>query len=347
MKKILLFVFLIIMVSGCSISFRAKTSNDLGVFRSDDMGETWVQKVFAGRTKKKEIKIDGVSVHKIVVSPDKESLYICTQGRGIYRSDDGGEVWQETGLRQGTYVNLVFDYENKEILYTAIDGKVLKSSNGGKNWDVVYVESQPGQVITDIATDHYDSKRIFISTNKGALIISEDYGNSWQVLKWFNFAIRKIYIDPSDSRIIYLITDGGGIMRTFDKGKSWQQIKESLDEFNGGTVIHSLGFNFLNPKEFYLATNYGLLKTENRGDSFTAVTTLIKSGNSIDNVFLDPVNPDIIFLTKDNKFHKSFNKGEEWQTKMLPSSGKVSDILVVYDKDGNSHIYLTIIKVKK
>jgi len=346
MKKIIPIILLIFFITGCSIKFGSSSSNDLGIYRSDDFGKKWHQKVYAGRIKKKELKIDNVSVNKIIPSPDREMLYICTRGRGIYKSNNLGDIWQETGLKQGTFVGLAFDKENNNIIYTASGGKIYKSVNAGKNWDVIYIEAEPGQRITDVATDHYDSSHIYATTNKGTLIESGDYGNTWQVLNRLNNFLSDIVFDPYDSRIIYLNTNGHGLLRSYDRGLTWTDLSENLKDYKGANNIKSISFNKQNSSQFYISTDYGILKTDNRGDTFVPVETLLDFGVSIDQVAIDPENPDIIFMIKGNKFHLSENSGQEWNTQQLPTSGSVSDVLI-YSRDSDTNlIFLSIIKAK-
>ncbi len=343
MKKLIIFLLLVVFVSGCSFSITAKKSNDLGIFKSVDSGETWAQYVYAGRTNKKELKIGDVSVRNIIANPDDQNiLYICTINRGIYKSENGGDIWQETGLKQGTFVNVVFDAKDRNILYTASNTKILKSTNAGKNWSTIYIETQPEQKITKIVADHYDPSIIYATTNKGALLKSSNSGNTWQVLKWLNISIKNIYLDPLDSRIIYLVY-GKGLMRSIDKGETWIDLHENLKSYKGANIISSISFNHNNPSEFYVTTDYGLLKTIDQGDNFKKVTTLVSFGNKIDQVVLDPARPNNIYLIKDNKFHISTNFGEDWKTILLPTSGFVTDMILIPKQESNT-IYITIHK---
>ncbi|MDZ7798388.1 MAG: hypothetical protein U5L76_02090 [Patescibacteria group bacterium] len=345
MKRLIPIILILFFIAGCSIKIGGSTSNDLGIYRSDDFGKKWQQKVYAGRIKKKELKISDISVNKIIPSPDKEMLYICTAGRGIYKSDNLGDIWQETGLKSGTYVDVAFDGENKDIIYTASKGRIYKSVNAGKNWDVKYIEAEPGRTITDVATDYYDSKRIYAATNTGAIIKSDDYGNTWQILNNLNTYISEMFFDPYDSRIIYIKTKNN-LYISYDKGLTWHGLRVALKDYKGASSIKSISFNMLDTSEFYISTNYGILKTENRGESFKPVKTLVNFGTSINQVALDPENPEIIYIIRSNKFHKSINSGEEWETKILPTSGSISDIEIIPREKDTNPILISVYKNK-
>lgn len=331
MKKVTLFILIIcLFLTGCSISVKTKRVSDLGVFKSENYGENWQPKVLAGRTKKSIIKIDNVSISQIIFDPlKKDKIYLLTAGAGIYFSENRGELWQKIGLNQGTYVNLVFDPENSDIMYTAAGGKIIKSTNAGKNWQTIYVETQAGQSFTDLAIDYSHGNKILATTNTGVLITSQDYGTTWQVSKRFEkYNLSRLYLDPNDARIIYIITQGKGILRTTDAGQNWQLLAESLKDFPKATNIYSFNFYPSNPNIIFLSSDYGLLKTENRGDSFTPITTLLKFGTKIDTVAVDPANANLIYFIKDNKLHKTENGGEQWKTILLPTNNIAGDLEV-------------------
>jgi photosystem II stability/assembly factor-like uncharacterized protein len=95
----------------------------------------------------------------------------------------------------------------------------------------------------------------------------------------------------------------------------------------------------------YLATDYGILKTENRGETFEAIQTLLNFGNRIDTVAVAPANNAIIYFTRGNKLHKSENAGLEWRTLNIPTAQSVSQIKIL--KSDPNIIYLGLKKVTK
>ncbi|MFH1366606.1 MAG: hypothetical protein ABIH38_01290 [Patescibacteria group bacterium] len=352
MKRILFIVIIsTLLITGCSLSINTKSSSNLGVYKSENFADSWQQKVNAGVSGKKAITISGLSVNKIIFDPlTLENIYLLTTDRGIYVSHDKGELWQSTALNQGSYVNLGFDPENSDILYTAYDGRIIKSVNGGKSWQTLYFETQAGQHITDLAVDHSQGKVIYATTNTGALIKSEDYGTTWQIFKRFGKTyINRIILDPRDSKIIYIVISGKGIYRTDDGGVNWQLIAESLKDFPKALNINGFSFFPKNPDVFLITTDYGLLISENKGGSFKAVTTLLTFGTKIDKAIFDSDNSDIIYIVKDNKLHKTENGGNKWQTILLPTDNSVSDLKIYPDpeKIKGSVLYLTVKKAPK
>lgn len=338
-------------ITGCSISIKTKSSADLGVFKSENFGDSWQQKVNAGTSGKTAVKIDGLSVGQIIFDPIKsENIYLLTESQGIYISRNKGELWQPISLNQGSYVNLCFDPQNSDIIYTAYDGRIIKSANGGKNWQNIYFETQAGQYITDLAVDQNNGKIVYATTNAGALIKSDDYGITWQIYKRFEkISLKKILLDPRDSKIIYIVASGKGIYLTLDGGLNWKLIAESLKTFPKALNIHSFSFFPANPDIFLITTDYGLLISGNKGESFKAITTLLTFGTKIDKAIFDPGNANTMYFIKDNKLHKTEDSGNQWKTILLPTANVVSDLKACPDpeKIKGSVLYLTVKKAPK
>ena len=81
------------------------------------------------------------------------------------------------------------DDHNPDLVYTTDLGRVMRSTDGGKNWEAVYSQATPNGYTTtglDVTTcygihfDPFNPKRVFISYTDIGLFRSEDGGESWQ-----------------------------------------------------------------------------------------------------------------------------------------------------------------------
>lgn len=124
----------------------------LGIFRSDDGGATW-----------RPMGLEATDrIGRVLVDPrDSKRIYVAALGklytpggqRGIYRSTDGGDSWQEVlaGDAEGFvgFIDLAFEPGNPDVLYAAswersrrpwqfVEGGegsgLWKSSDGGDTW---------------------------------------------------------------------------------------------------------------------------------------------------------------------------------------------------------------------
>jgi len=114
----------------------------LGVYKSEDGGETWVHK---GLT-------ESQNVMRIAIAPDNPDLvYVATMGSkynpedktiGLHKTTDGGETWTKV-LSDDRYTgcaDVVFHPQNSDILYATTwnrketRGYIYKTVDGGKSW---------------------------------------------------------------------------------------------------------------------------------------------------------------------------------------------------------------------
>ena len=122
----------------------------MGVFRSDDGGETWSHVGLEGTDRISRILIDPRDSNTIYVAA-LGKLYTPGGQRGVFRSTDGGESWSEI-LPGGEWtgaIDLVFKPDDPSTLYAATwerkrrpwnfweggeGSAVWKSTDGGDHW---------------------------------------------------------------------------------------------------------------------------------------------------------------------------------------------------------------------
>ncbi|MDZ7313007.1 MAG: hypothetical protein ONB45_17205 [candidate division KSB1 bacterium] len=118
--------------------FWAGTEDD-GVFRSDDGGETWQPFNHGAQL---------VTVYTIAIDPkNPDTIYLGTHEGGVYRSDDGGKSWQQkiTGLKNLVVHALAILPSNPKIVFAGtINGGLYRSTDGGETWE--FNSQEDGQV---------------------------------------------------------------------------------------------------------------------------------------------------------------------------------------------------------
>ncbi|MBI4089890.1 MAG: hypothetical protein HY421_00640 [Candidatus Kerfeldbacteria bacterium] len=342
---------LVMTAQGCSISFRTGGPLDGGVFRSDDGGTTWNAVANAGTTAKgKPIRIDHLDIEFIRIDPvTSATVYLGTRGAGLYRSDDSGDRWVTTGLGAGTYVALAIDPSAPSILYAASGGVITKSGDGGATWKPIYVESKPDRTITDLAIQPTDSSVLLAATNRGDVLLSRDYGNTWQLLSSLTTVdhINRLLFPPANGTTVYALTRASGLFRSTDGGASWQSMKQSLQPFPGSTSISSVATVTGRSDTLYLASGYGLLVTRDGGASWQPINTLVPFGSQpIQAVAVNPANEATMYVLVGNRLRKSIDGGASWDAKITVSTGRLLTALTL-NPDRPDQLFVGTIKPKK
>ncbi|MET8011863.1 exo-alpha-sialidase [Streptomyces sp. NPDC005271] len=172
-----------------------------GVYRSEDGGESWAP---SNSGLKADFLPDpypefGQCVHKIARDPAApERLYLQNHG-GVYRSDDGGAHWSETGkgLPAGFGFAVATHPQRGGVAYVfpVVDGsdryppdyrcRVYRTGDGGSTWDELCAglpdEPHYGVVLRDaLRTDDADPAGVYFGNRNGEVYASADEGESWR-----------------------------------------------------------------------------------------------------------------------------------------------------------------------
>ncbi len=175
-------------------------------------------------------------------------------GNGMWKSTDGGETWQPSGLdNTGRIIRIVVHPTNPDVVYVAAVGHayapqkergIYKSTDGGKNWrQVLFIDENTGA--SEIVMDPSNPRVLFAGmwqlslrtwnrTSGGpgsGIHMSKDGGETWTKLKGNGLPEQPVgkiamTMTPSDPNKIYaLIETGDGIEKMGDKvesGELWR-----------------------------------------------------------------------------------------------------------------------------
>ncbi len=182
-------------------------TNKGDVLKSSDNGKTW-QTIQRLKSSVRQILID---------KDDTRIIYIVTASKGLFKTTDSGQTWshskEETDLNEaldpfrdseeGMY--LVQDKTRKNTFIYASQYGLLKTTNGGMDWDEIDLITVARKVtIYSLAIDPVNSDIIYYGTDT-TLYKSIDGGQNWATKNSPSGSIINfLLIDPTDPNIIYL-----------------------------------------------------------------------------------------------------------------------------------------------
>jgi photosystem II stability/assembly factor-like uncharacterized protein len=337
-----------------------------GVYFSDDLGETWVSKLFVSQSQNDVVTIAPANVTKLRVDPKNRSVvYITTTQNGVYKTFTAGEQWVQTGIATGLVRDLQIHPLNSEILYITYGTSILKSADAGSTWNVIYRDVAAGEP-TRIAIDWFNPQRLIIGTTLGQVLISEDEGINWNVYADIEGPITDLIMSPADSRVLYITELDRSVHRSQDGGYSWENMlvrtlkpdetdnnriaeQQNWDLFlslnPGFTTVKGTIFDLNDPEKLYAVTAEGLYISTDRAKNWSRVDTLIAQGAEqnarMRAVTTVPGAPQLLFFAVGNKIHKSEDFGKTWKTiDDFVSSGiittMVSETITTDDPESNS-----------
>lgn len=344
-KKIFLIISLLlfIVLSGISCT---NNSGSLGVFKSSDGGGSWHQKVRIDD--KKSIK--NVDVVSLSINPqDSKIIFIGTRGKGMYKTVDEGENWQQLTLASGNISTIDIDPKNSDTIFIAgyfgTLGKIFKSTDGGQNFEEIYSETHEKNVVTYLAIDSYDTRKIYAGTSEGTMLKSEDGGRSWILQSRLDSDIISIVISPHDTRHVLVGTASSGIYKTTNGGSEWINLKEKIagDFSNKTNKVRSLVFDPVVPGKIYYTSLEGLLISNDEGESWRNVDILNEVEKKGTTEIAISSDSSSIYLGIDSAIYKSSDDGQSWEVNKI-TTGLIST--VICDPRDSQKIYVGVAKLQ-
>jgi photosystem II stability/assembly factor-like uncharacterized protein len=317
-----------------------------GVFKSTDYGRTW-QPIFDDQPTA-SIGAIAVSVSNtdIIYVGSGEGLHRpdLSIGDGIYKSTDAGKTWTHLGLRDGQQIaQLVVDPKNPERIFVAVGGHpygpnaergVYRSLDGGKTFEnVLHRDENVGA--SDVLIDPSNPNIVYAALwesreapwengvfngEGGGVFKSTDGGKNWkQLTKGLPPGIvqANIAIAPSKPSTLFAAVRTKTISKLYrsdDAGESWNGTTDDPRPGLGigGGDLPVVRFDPKNPQIVYSASVV-CWKSTDGGKNWEGWRGA-PGGDDYQNVWINPNNPDIIFLGSDQGAIVTVNGGKSWSS---------------------------------
>ncbi len=336
-----LFAVLTVMGAGCfGGGSTAVTSG--GVWQSADGAKSWTQTA-AVPTATGVSSLADVDVTVFALDPqDSSAMYAGTAANGVFYSLDSGASWQrpeEELARKGAVIGVAVSAKDVCTYFVAKEDRVMKTEDCGRTFATgIYVESQAKVSVTAMALDWYDPKIVWIGTSVGDVIRSVDGGASWATVARSESAVTAIAISGADSRIVFVGTKISGMSRSTDGGTTWTSFEKTLKDYSASDRVFGFAQN-ANGSTVVMNTQYGLLVSQDKGVTWTALSLISASGEvRIYSVAIAPEDGDIIYYGTNSTVNRSTSGGNAWTTSELPSTRGATALLI--DPANTAHVYL-------
>jgi photosystem II stability/assembly factor-like uncharacterized protein len=285
-----------------------------GLWRSEDAGHSWIPvgDVYTQSTPLNKSGIAEMDISAVAVSSTERLngygvVYAGTEMSHMYRSDDGGDSWQElTGIRA--------------LPSSSTWSFPPKPSTHHARW---------------IAPDPHVSGRVYVAVEAGALVHTMDGGQTWfDRVPDGPYDTHTLIIHPAVPDRLYsaagdgFMAAGKGYQESLDGGKSWQYPDEGLqhhylygttvDPADPDTILVSASTSPQTAHNPRMAESFVYRKT--KGQSWQVVTNgLPEAAGSIIPAFgTTAAEPGVFYLLSNKGCYRSSNGGLNWERLDLP-----------------------------
>ena len=317
-----------------------------GLFKSVNAGTTWVP-VFEMNETSSIGDVDLCQAKPDVVyigTGEANNRQSSTWGDGVYKSVDGGKVWQNVGLKDTRHIaRVVVHPTNPDVVWVAAMGKLwgankerglYKTTDGGKSWtQTLFINETTGA--TDVAIDPsnpdilycamYQRQRAPYGYNGGGtgsgLYKSVDGGSSWKKLSvglpTGEVGRIGISIYRKNPKVVFTIwetkngsvygANNGSIFRTEDSGESWAKISDT----NPRPMYYSQIHVDPNDEKNLWVLGAAMYNSSDGGKTFST-QRVDRIHGDYHALWIDPKDSNHVFAGSDGGIHWTYDAGKTW-----------------------------------
>jgi len=268
-----------------------------------------------------------ISIHAIAIDPQNNSIIYAAGGYSIYRSTDGGIVWNafESGLPIPISItSLTIDPKNPTTIFAGSTNGLYKYTTDTGQWKKINGGIPAKTKIHCIIINPINTSIIYAGAlvnpatgySDGIVLKSTDGGEEWNIIKsdmLFAFWVSLV-IDPHNPNTLYMGIDGS-MYKSINGGTNWNQINHGLSNIRA----FSLAIDPLSPSTLYVGTADGVYKSTNSGLHWIAIGAgiILQSEVTILSINIDPKSSSTIYVLTSNinytpMLYKSTNSGNNW-----------------------------------
>ncbi|MGD2115327.1 MAG: hypothetical protein PVG07_09755, partial [Acidobacteriota bacterium] len=256
---------------------RLLVATDGGVYRSDDLGDTW---------EARNHRLGSIQFYPgISLDPDRPGRLLGgTQDNGTLMTETSGENWLWIHGGDGGFTAVHPD--DPDVLFVEYQGagNLFRSDDGGISFELLDLGVDPFLDVTAFQApfqiDPNDPDRMLYAT--GRIFESTDRGATWTPISADLTevdpnvdlsAVRSVTIAPSNSQTVYATTNNQRLLVSLDGGATWDLRRD--DVYGWPRILRQIAIDPLDDATAYVAVGrFGgekVLATHDRGQTWQSI----------------------------------------------------------------------------
>jgi len=279
------------------------------------------------------------TVHGLAGDPENGNVIyvnqvsIVKENTGIWKSLDKGNNWDQIcnndvfGTSRGQS-GLVDPDNNKVIYWTNKNMGVVQSTDGGFTWKDIskglplerIIQDRHLNLLENETVNSFMNRVIYYPTNVG-LYVKAGFNSKWKIIRNGLPDGNCTQVAVCNDAVIYAAFPDAGLFKSENAGKAWTKLSTGLDGNNPLRVVATKG----NSQVVYVATaeDKGVYGSRDGGKTFRLLTHRrfnenynwpmnFRQHEAVSGMimFIDPVDPDVLFMDY-NKM--TYDGGNTWQ----------------------------------
>lgn len=283
-------------------------NEERGIYKTIDGGKNWKKVLFVNN-------LSGAA--DLVMEPgNPKVLYATTwrvirtpysmesggEGSGLWKSEDGGENWQNISRTKGLHkdtlgiLGVAVSASNPDRVYTIIESKeggLFKSDDAGKSFTKVNSQNEIRQrawYYSKVFVDPKDENTVYVLNVN--FLRSRNGGKTFEVIRTPHGDHHDLWIDPNDGNRM-IIGDDGGAQISFDGGDNWSTMhNQPTGQFYRVSTDNHFPYRILGAQQDNSTVR---ILSRTNGESIGTTDWMPTAGAESGYVVADPLNPDIVY----------------------------------------------------